>query len=204
MQSIQLTNQPDCIRWKWTANGEYTSKSAYQAQLQGIYSNIQGKVIWKAHAEGKIKFFAWLLIQQKILTADKMLLRNWPCSQTCVLCDQRDETALHLAVNCYYAKEVWHLVANWTGVSVLSSPNSVSDMKQWWSNSLAGMNARQRRWVAAIIMYTVWHIWNEHNRRIFQQSSMRPDQVFGLVQHDIMIRRMASGHPLIQEELLAV
>lgn len=51
LQDIQLTNQPDCIRWKWTASGEYTSKSAYRAQLQGRYSNIQGKVIRKAHAE---------------------------------------------------------------------------------------------------------------------------------------------------------
>lgn len=70
VQNIQLTSQPDCIRWKWTANGEYTSRSAYEAQLQGTYSNLQAKVIWKAHAEEKIKFFAWLLIQRKILTAD--------------------------------------------------------------------------------------------------------------------------------------
>lgn len=154
--------------------------------------------------EGKLKFFACLLIQQKILTADKLQLRNWPCSQTCGLCAQSEETALHLAINCYYAKQVWLLVAIWTGVSILASYTDVSDMKQWWSNSLAGLKAKRRRSVAAIIIYTAWHIWNERNRRIFQHSSMGPDQVFGLIQHDIIIRRMATGQPMIQEELLAM
>jgi hypothetical protein len=30
--------------------------------------------IWKAQAEGKHRFFAWLLLQEKILTEDKLLI----------------------------------------------------------------------------------------------------------------------------------
>nr|ABD91510.1 putative non-LTR retroelement reverse transcriptase [Oryza sativa Indica Group] len=30
-----LENTPDDIRWKWTPNGEYSAKSAYEAQFQG-------------------------------------------------------------------------------------------------------------------------------------------------------------------------
>jgi len=36
VQEIQLTDQPDQITWKWTANGEYTPKSAYSAQFFGV------------------------------------------------------------------------------------------------------------------------------------------------------------------------
>ena len=63
VQDIQLTDQPDQITWKWTANGEYTSKSAYSAQFLGSYRNFHGQYIWKAESEGKHKFFAWLLVQ---------------------------------------------------------------------------------------------------------------------------------------------
>jgi hypothetical protein len=32
--------------------------------------------IWKAKYESKHRFFAWLLVQRKIITADKLLVRN--------------------------------------------------------------------------------------------------------------------------------
>jgi hypothetical protein len=40
VQNIQFTDQPDLMHWRWTATGEYTSKSAYRAQLHGSYSLI--------------------------------------------------------------------------------------------------------------------------------------------------------------------
>lgn len=132
-----------------------------------------------------------------------MLLRHWPCSQTCALFDQHDETALHISVNCCYAKEVWHLVSNWMGCSALIISGNVSDIKQWWKETLAALNGRQRRSVAAFLMYTTWHIWKERNRRIFQHLTLRPDQVFGLIQIDVTTRRRACGHPLLREEILA-
>jgi hypothetical protein len=72
----QLNDQDDQILWRWTAHGTYTTKSAYLAQFSGSYSDIMAETIWKAHAEGKLKFFVWLLVQAKILTADKLALRH--------------------------------------------------------------------------------------------------------------------------------
>lgn len=108
-----LTDQEDSIRWRWTAEGQYTAKSAYLVQLQGTVTTVQGNNIWRAYAEGKLKFFAWLLVQSKLLTADNLLARSWPCSETCVLCDQELETATHICLHCSYAKQIWFLVSNW-------------------------------------------------------------------------------------------
>lgn len=72
VQDVQLNDQEDNIVWKWTGHGSYTSKSAYLAQLKGF----DAKAIWHAHAEGKQKYFGWLLVQSKIMTADKMQERN--------------------------------------------------------------------------------------------------------------------------------
>jgi hypothetical protein len=79
IQNIQL--QPgvqDSITWKWTPDGIYSTRSAYRIQFQGCYRRFQPDLIWKAHTENKCKFFAWILVQNKILTADNLQLRNWP------------------------------------------------------------------------------------------------------------------------------
>ena len=72
---VSLNDQEDQLFWHWTANGSYSSKSAYLAQFNGFYCNFKASYIWKAHAEGKHKFFAWLLVQSKILIADKFIKR---------------------------------------------------------------------------------------------------------------------------------
>ena len=108
VQQIQLTDRPDEIVWRWSANGTYTSKSAYLAQMRGTFCNFDAQAIWHAHTEGKHRFFSWLLVKEKILTADKLLARNWPCESNCVLCDQVTETAAHLCLQCPFAKQVLH------------------------------------------------------------------------------------------------
>ncbi|KAF8688822.1 hypothetical protein HU200_042153 [Digitaria exilis] len=54
---VQLNDQQDVIRWKWTGDGKYTAKSAYQAQLVGLYCTFDCKSIWRAKVEGKHRFF---------------------------------------------------------------------------------------------------------------------------------------------------
>ena len=93
---MQVSNTPDSIAWKWTADGVYTAKSAYEAQFLGSYSPFRGEFIWQAEAEGKQRFFAWLLVQSKILTADDLVARQWPCNPICSLCSQEQETSSHL------------------------------------------------------------------------------------------------------------
>jgi hypothetical protein len=91
---------PDSITWRRTTDGTYLAKSAYNAQYRGSYNTFRGDNIWKAETEGKYKFFDWLLVQSKILTADKLLARRWPCNPICSLCNQESETAAHLISKC--------------------------------------------------------------------------------------------------------
>ena len=47
------------------------------------------------------------LVQSKILTADNLMARQWPCNPVCSLCNQEQETATHLVLHCNFAKLVW-------------------------------------------------------------------------------------------------
>ena len=131
VQDKQFTNQEDQIRWKWRDNAAYTSKWAYLVQLHGTTAPLREEVFGTLmpHAEGKINLFAWLLVQSKILTADKMVARHWDCNQTCPLCDQEPEAALHLCLHCSYSKEVWQLMSRWTAEQVLVPEGDETDME---------------------------------------------------------------------------
>ena len=114
VQEVQLNDEQDSIFWRWTSDGVYTTKSAYNAQFLGTYSLFKGQHIWQAEAEEKHKFFAWLLVQCKILTVDKMIARQWPCNPVCTMCNQEPETTAHLILHCIFSRQVWDKMESWT------------------------------------------------------------------------------------------
>jgi len=50
------TNADDEITWRWTPNGEYTTKSAYRIQFIGRTRTSLFHPIWKAKTEPKCRF----------------------------------------------------------------------------------------------------------------------------------------------------
>jgi len=175
-QELHLSNTPDSITWRWTADGVYTAKSAYNARFLGSYSSFKGDHIWKAEAEGKHKFFAWLLVQSKILTADKLLARQWPYNPICSLCNQEQETAAHLILHCNFAQQVWSQMEGWTG-NLVRQPAQGIQITEWWEKELAQLPKKTRKLKAALMIYAAWNIWKERNRRVFNQKYGTPQEV---------------------------
>jgi hypothetical protein len=48
----------DKIRWRWTSDGEYSTKSSYLAQFHGSFAKLKLSPVWKAKTEPKCRFFA--------------------------------------------------------------------------------------------------------------------------------------------------
>jgi hypothetical protein len=79
-----------------------------------------------------------VVVQRKILSADKLLARNWPCKPTCPMCDQESETAEHFCLRCVvFAQEVWLLVAEWTEDEVPVPGCYATLLIHWWNSGLA-------------------------------------------------------------------
>ena len=71
IQDVHLTQGvKDSITWKWMADGNYSTCSAYRAQFRGSFSKFRRDLIWRALAENKCKVFVWILLHGKLLTAD--------------------------------------------------------------------------------------------------------------------------------------
>lgn len=74
LQNVQLTDQNDQIRWRWTADWVYTVIRRSQ------HNNSGDHIIWKAKVEGKHRFFAWLCA-----TPDPFLKRNHKRGTGCAI-----------------------------------------------------------------------------------------------------------------------
>jgi hypothetical protein len=67
-----LNDLEDTISWRWSANGKYSSSSAYKIHFTMNFCTIKINPIWKAKTEPKCRFFAWTLLHNKILTSDNL------------------------------------------------------------------------------------------------------------------------------------
>ena len=196
VQEVQLTDVENVITWKFSPDGLYTAKSAYDVQFRGSYCCFQPKRVWSAHAEPKHRFFMWLLVQEKILTADKLIERHWPCNPLCSLCRQVPETAAHVCLHCPFAQQVWDLVQTWTS-GMIKKPTANMTIVDWWTQEVRLPTKTQRRTWAAINMYTVWNIWKERNRRTFEAREAQPVVVLHLIKEEVNLRSRACGHPVV-------
>ena len=158
---------------RWTGDGSYSARSAYDIQFVGSYStsDIPADAIWMAKTEGKCRFFMWLLNRKRIYTADRLLARGWPCSAMCSLCGNAPETADHLILRCPFSRMVWRAAARDHALPCINPPDSASStgttFSAWWASTRGSIPARERAALDGVVAYTAWFIWRERNNRIF-------------------------------------
>jgi hypothetical protein len=99
-------DQEDKIIWRFTSDGQYTARSAYGLQLEGSTRCRTTTLTWTSRAPPKCRFFLWLLLQNRIWTAARLLQRQWPNEYFCQLCIRNLETTAHLFVECNVARNV--------------------------------------------------------------------------------------------------
>jgi hypothetical protein len=194
LSEVQLTDAQDEIKWKWTASGQYTTCSAYVAQHVGSFCSFDSMAIWKAMTEGKHQFFAWLLVQRKILTADKLIARNWPYNPLYPLCDQVPESADHLCLQCVFSQGVWVMVSQWCN-GVVQVPGRDADLETWWNSGMTGVPVKENQQRAALLIYTAWNIGKERNKRIFDEVASSKRRVFQLIKEEMALRASACEVP---------
>jgi hypothetical protein len=194
----QVSLQPDVedtLVWKWTQHGIYSSSSAYRAQFLGSYINHKISLIWRARTENKCKFFAWVLIQNKLLTADNPARREWPHHPSCALCNGPIESGLHLCLTCPFAHEVWNTVLAWESFSLPQHVvwSNISSISEWWEKTETLFPQDHKREFNGLVIYTMWNLWKERNRRIFEHCSLSPLQIAGRVRECVLLYKSASS-----------
>jgi hypothetical protein len=103
IQNVHLVEEvEDDIRLKLTGNGQYSAASAYKLQFLGLIESPINKIVWKAWTPPKVKNHAWLALQNRLWTTDRLWRRGWENCGLCPLFKQTKESNNHLFVHCRY------------------------------------------------------------------------------------------------------
>lgn len=183
----------DSIAWRWKADGSYSTCSAYRIQFRGSYPTFNSKLIWKARAENKCKVFVWILVHEKVLTADNLQIRGWPHQDHCLLCDGPLETCVHLSLLCPFAIAVWSQILTWENFDshLIQSIHDHVHLSSWWKEAAAKVTKEERRRFNGLVIYASWNLWKERNRRIFNNAQELVLQFATRVKEDIEQQRRA-------------
>uniref|UniRef100_J3M7K7 Histone H2A/H2B/H3 domain-containing protein n=1 Tax=Oryza brachyantha TaxID=4533 RepID=J3M7K7_ORYBR len=153
LQETTITLTPgteDSIRWKWTASGQYTAKSAYQMQFFGSIAShmASSNCIW---------------------TADRLQQRQWPNEYFCQLCFRNLETAQHLFKDCPTTKTIWREILRKIKCANIDM-NSTMQLDDWWTNAVSAQPKDLKGGTKTIITLISWEIWKERNNRVFNRK----------------------------------
>jgi hypothetical protein len=163
------------------------ARSAYKIQFLGMTSSVTAETTWKTKAPPKCRFFTWLMLQNRIWTAARLMLRQWPNDYFCQLCVRNLETTSHLFQECGYSRNVWDKVSSWIGAAAIRPTNwaPTQDLGQWYTDMGNNGTRYARDGVRSMIMLTTWELWKERNSRVFNRSSRTSEQVFGAIQEEV-------------------
>jgi len=171
-RQINLTaDQPDRICWRWTSDRVFSTSSAYSAFFIGQHPVEGAKLLRRARAPAKCKFFIWLVIHDRCWTAARRKRRGLQDDDICVLCDQSSETIYHLLLSCTFSREVWFQVLRRLGYERLLHQAQSDYILDWWAHARKLIPKIWRRGFDSLAVLICWLLWKERNDRTFNRRS---------------------------------
>jgi hypothetical protein len=151
-------------------NELYSAASAYKLQFLGLVFFDMNVFVWKVWATPKAKNHAWLALQNRLWTTDRLEKRGWPNCGLCPLCKQTLEINDHPFVACRFTTRIWELLKEWLGLQGIHPRQWTGlDIKEWWSLLVAGPSPH-RKALASLTLHTVWEVWNEQYAWFFHNK----------------------------------
>ena len=149
--------------WTFTwGQPNYSSSTYYQYQFRNLQADRSFSWIWKSKCVPKIKFFSWLLLNDRLNMRNMLRRRKFlEEGYNCALCqDGVEETVEHLFFYCSAAVCRWFsLGISWNAEA--SPVHKIHYAKLEFSQPF----------FMEIFMIGAWCLWNERNDFIFNNKS---------------------------------
>lgn len=139
---------------------------AYKAQCLGTTgSNFNALMIWRTWAPAKCKFYAWLVIQNRVWTSDRLVAIGWPNTGIGPLCRTTSESAVHLLAYCRFSRRIWCMTTVWVGYQQINPSrwDPCQSVQDWWGMT-ANKKGVTKKGLRSLILLVVWEIWKERNK----------------------------------------
>ena len=130
-----------------------------------------GRVVWERWSLPKYSFILWLATLGKLKTRDRL----WfiPSDPSCAFCRSEAESHAHLFFACRWTGRLWDRIKDWLHIGRRMS--SISSALRGLYPKRSNLVSRMRRVSLGI---TVYIIWEERNKRIFDAKSREVDAMF--------------------------
>ena len=153
----------DSWSFMW-GNQLYSSSRYYNLVFQHFPVSPIFKRLWQSKCTPRLKFFAWLLLVDRLNTRNMLLRRHYNVhpNSWCVLCSTQEEEDLnHLFFTCPFALSCWNKLSIQWDVS-LSIQERVLHM----------IGSTGLPCIMEIFVFAAWEIWNIRNSKIFDNGSV--------------------------------
>jgi hypothetical protein len=188
----------DQHRWLPTANGQYSSKSAYDCFFAGSVYFEPSERIWRTWAPQKCKFFIWLASLNKCWTADRLARRGLDHPDKCLLCDQQEETAQHILVACVFARDIWAQILNKVGLLPLAPEITDVVFQDWWRKAEQKVPNSKRKGFNSLVILVSWRLWKQRNTCVFDGVSPSIRSMLQEIHEDVKLWGMAGAKDIRQ------
>jgi len=88
---------------------------------------------------------------------------------------------------------VWEQILQWENFDVGQAlpAADLANLLAWWEEAQSRIAKNDRRRFNGLVIYTIWNVWKERNRRIFSNSHETALQVATRTKEDILQWRRA-------------
>lgn len=174
-------NVGDKIIWNPTSNGNFSVRSAYDLSIAiDTISTVPWKGIWSFNIPPKLKIFAWIVAQGRLLTNVQRCIRHISSDPCCNLCPGIEESMLHLLRDCPAARKVWDAIK----IPIKLQNFFQLDWNEWISDNLLmrGVYWDTFSWNNCFLVIC-WYIWKWRNKGIFEAQFQVPKNPLQIILH---------------------
>lgn len=161
------SNRPrDRVAWRLTKDGEFSTASAYESLIGPFdeQSSSLFKLIWHWPGIERVRVLIWKMALNALGTNNFIFIRGHSPNGLCPLCNQKEETILHMVRDCEVISQIWLFLSE----NSLPQMFSVEDTRLWISQNLKmNISIKGVKWKTLFGAATSC-IWQARNVRVFQ------------------------------------
>jgi hypothetical protein len=140
--------------------------------------------IWNSSASIKWKLAAWIFLQGRLWTADRLAKRGLPHHDKCVFCNFSSEDAHHFFLGCAVVKIIWSHMLTWAGFPQINIVAADQSLRCWWTEARRRLQNQRGKNLNSLIMLTLWSIRRERNGRVFDNIYRSLHQIIEQIKAD--------------------
>jgi hypothetical protein len=186
---LRLQKKPDTISWTGgDGSGHLKVKNVYLALTLGCWKPIKDSWrlrIWKDDYPLKLKLFAWILTENKLLMWDKLQARGWEGPSRCILCKTANESTLHVFFHCPFVRAIWTVLQSALKIIFPWSGSSIQDCMRIWF--------KENNTHKLTLIHLCWRVWKARNEELFQEKT---PSSFSITKH--FLAEATSHRPVIK------